>query len=232
MPLEPYRGTCIADVGLEFFDICYDGAGSCTWTESSEGGVRRTVLEWENGARSENVTSRGQTHSTLQAASGERCTLEPVDEADCLGFDASSPSGGYRLCVEIDQSMAKITRTHYTCDDGTKHTFDFEELQASAPMCSLNLLDRFESCADAEGRRYLDSQRGTPRPMCSGDSCGDIGARCTAAMACDSGLTCRSTHVDPAVVYGYCSGPCDDATPCGAGTTCTSVLDRASGKIE
>jgi hypothetical protein len=228
---EAYRGTCIAEVGLDVYRTCIDGAGSCTWSQGQVDGVHHELFEWENGARFESSTSARELSATLQSASGARCAVSSFNSGEC--FRSSSDSRWYEYCVQFNEAKTKIVAYHYTCDDGDKGTLRPEDLMDISPMCSLQPagLSPFEECVDAEGRRYRDVNARPANPVCQGASCGDIGARCSDEMACDPGLTCRSTHVDPSVVYGYCTLGCE-ATTCPAGTECKNVVKAMGGPAE
>jgi hypothetical protein len=229
---EPYRNTCIAEVQLDIYRTCLDGRGSCTWSEEERtDGVHHELIEWENGARVESTTSYRELSGTFQGASGARCAVSSFNSGEC--FRSSSDSRWYEYCLEFNEAKTSIVAYHYTCDGGERFTLLPADFMATSAMCAMLPPDltSSENCLDAEGRRYGDVHKAPSDPKCQGASCGDVGARCTGDMPCDQGLTCRSLHVDPSVVYGYCTLGCDAAT-CPAGTECKNVAKPMGGPIE
>jgi len=149
---EAYRDTCLADVTLDLYRTCFDGSGSCTWSESRAAGSYQLLVEWENGARFQSSGS----DATIEAASGERCTLTRIDTDECEGYRYASSQRWYQYCVVREENETRIVGLHYTCDDGREATVTADELVGDALTCTMQITSPTDDCVDAEGRRLGD----------------------------------------------------------------------------
>lgn len=145
---------------------------------------------------------------------------EAGDRFDC----ATAPGAAGGVCAPRGGSFGA------DCSPGQPPCFEGVCLDlGTAKLCS-RLCDEAATCPDAfscrPGRQDDGDGTSTPVSVCFPDGGGDVGADCSfGPAACQSGLCIKKDSGNA------CTAPCDDATPCAAGWSCTPGVTTIDGAV-